>query len=447
MRGADIRPIFETVLPEELLMRLANDCGFQQRERKLDSVAFLRAMISAASRGEAGRQFAILNTYYESGATRVVRGAFYRWFSPALEKVMHEVSERALGLARAATPDLPGWLGEVVRDWILVDATQVMLDDALKAKYPGTSGQASMKIHKHFSVGVGTTLRYFLTPGKEQDITHLHLDESWRGLGLITDLGYASTRLLRECERHGVTYVIRLKQSWKPKVDRLVRGTLSGPLVAGSDLDVLLEDEVLVLDGKAIDADVTLGNGSGLVRARLVCVHTPKGPCWYLTNLARRVGHRQIADLYRVRWEIELDNKLHKSCYQLDEIGARTGHAARALVHASMTAAALACLVAHQHRLHETRPKQPGTPRTVAPIHVQTLARVLAFGAETIAHALTLEGNAAVQEWDRLAEMWSWRGQDPNWRSAPSILDQLRGWKVTPGRPRRARLSTEKREN
>lgn len=430
-------------------MRLAEESGFQQRERKLDSVAFLRAMIIAASRGEAGRQFAVLNAYYESGATRVVRGAFYRWFSPALERVMEEVAERALGLARAAAPDLPGWLGEVVRDWILVDATQIQLEDALIKEYPGTSGQASMKIHKHFSVGVGTTIRYQLTAGKEQDITHLHLDESWRGLGLIADLGYASTRLLRECDEYGVTYVIRLKQSWKPKVERLVTGRLVGPLVAGSDLDVLLEDEVLILGDEPIDADVTVGHGARAVRARLVCVHTPKGPCWYLTNLSRRIGHNQIADLYRVRWEIELDNKLDKSCYQLDGIGAKTGHAARALVHASMTAATIACLVAHQHRLHETRPKRPNTPRTVAPIHVQTLARVLASGAETIARALTLDGDAATREWDRLAEMWSWRAQDPNWRSAPSILDQLRGWKITRGRPKHAKLrgSTGRKPN
>src|SRR5690554_1436252 len=38
---------------------------------------------------------------------------------------------------------------------------------------------------------------------------------------------------------------------------------------------------------------------------------------------------RTVADLYRVRWEIELDNKLDKSCHRLDQIGARTAPAVR----------------------------------------------------------------------------------------------------------------------
>jgi hypothetical protein len=203
MRGADVRKVFETVLPADVLGQLAEEAGFQQRERRLHSVAFLRSMMIAASRGEAGRQAAVAAAYYESGATKVVRGAFYRWFNPRLEQVMEKVSRRALEFARNQPRDLPGWLGEVVTDWILVEATQVHLEDALIDEYLGTSGQASMKLHKHFSVGVGTTIRYDMTPRKEQDITHLHLDESWRGLVLMVDLGYASKRLLNECEQYG----------------------------------------------------------------------------------------------------------------------------------------------------------------------------------------------------------------------------------------------------
>jgi hypothetical protein len=33
-------------------------------------------------------------------------------------------------------------------------------------------------------------------------------------------------------------------------------------------------------------------------------------------------------------------------------------------------------------------------------------------------------------------------GKDPNWRRSPSILDQLRGWTIRPGRPRKAKLAS-----
>jgi hypothetical protein len=257
---------------------------------------------------------------------------------------------------------------------------------------------------------------------------------------LLADLGYASLDLLQACDRHGVHYVIRLKENWKPKVDHVARGELSGAFVPGLDLDVLLDAEVLKLDGKVIDADVRVGRGSRQVRCRLVGVPTEKGYCFFLSSLPPRIAARSVADLYRVRWEIESDNKLDKSCLRLDEIGARTGPAVRALLHASMVASVMVCLLAHQHRLAEAPPPRAGTERKRPPIHAQALARMVSFCAHSIARAMELSGRAAEQEWARLALLFSYE-TDPNWRRSPSILDQMRGWKVTPGKPRKARAA------
>ena len=38
-----------------------------------------------------------------------------------------------------------------------MDSSTVKLDDRLKGEYPGTGDYAALKVHKHFSVGVGTT--------------------------------------------------------------------------------------------------------------------------------------------------------------------------------------------------------------------------------------------------------------------------------------------------
>lgn len=50
---------------------------------------------------------------------------------------------------------------------------------------------------------------------------------TWRGLGVLLDLGYASFKLLRDCHEHDVRFVIRLKDSWKPRVQHVARGKLS----------------------------------------------------------------------------------------------------------------------------------------------------------------------------------------------------------------------------
>lgn len=439
MTGADVRGVFTEILPDDVLMEVVKTTGLQQRVRKMDALVFLRTMIISAATGYGGRQADAMKVYFSWGAPQVVRGGFYAWFGEPLERTMEAVRDRAFAYAARQPLDLPGVLGSEVRDWHIVDSSTVKLAKELLDEYPGAGDYAAIKIHKRFSVGLGTTIDYHFSPAREHDAPHLRIDESWRGLGLLCDLGYASGALLRDCETFGVTYVIRLKENWQPKVQSITRGTVTATFAKGTDLDLLLKDETLLLDGKVIDARVTVGRKA--IECRLVGIPTPDNHYrFYLTNLVPNVAPRTVADFYRVRWEIECDNKLDKSCSRLDEIDARTGPAVRALLHASMISSIMVCLLAHHHRRREAPPPRPGAERTKPPIHPQTLARNLAYGASFIARAFELKGAAATREWARLAALYS-RDHDPNWRRSPSVLDQMRGWKISPGRPKRERIA------
>jgi hypothetical protein len=443
MQGADVRRVFETILPEEPLLELVREARLQERERKLDAIALVRAMIIAAATGYGGRQADVMRIYFENGAERVARGGFYGWFGPALEQVMLSVVRRALDYGKAMPLDVPGILGEQVTDWHIVDSSTVKLDKALMAEYPGTGDYAALKVHKRFSVGLGTAIDYHLSPAREHDNLHLTIDESWKGLGVLLDLGYASFKLIRDCNKHGVHFIIRLKDSWKPKVQHIARGNVTRTFLAGTDLDALIEGETLVLDGKVVDMDVGFGKGGEAARCRMVGVPTPEGAYrFYLTSLPPSVGPRQVADLYRVRWEIESDNKLNKSMLHLDEIGARTGAAVRAMVHASMVSSIIACILAHHHRLDEAPPPRANAERKTPPVHPQALALAMASASNRIASAMVLQGKTALEEWEFIAQHLAHLGKDPNWRRSPSILDQLRGWKIGPGRPRKTRLAS-----
>lgn len=439
MTGADVREVFSVILPDDILMAVVKATGLQQRVRKMDALVLLRTMIISAATGYGGRQADAMKVYFQWGAPPVVRGGFYAWFGQPLERTMEVVRDRAFAYAARQPLDLPGVLGSEVRDWHIVDSSTVKLAKELFGEYPGAGDYAAVKVHKRFSVGLGTTIGYHFSPAREHDAPHLCVDESWRGLGLLCDLGYASGALLRDCEACGVTYVIRLKENWQPKVQSVTRGTLTATFAKGTDLDLLLKDETLLLDGKVIDARVTVGRQE--IECRLVGVPTPENHYrFYLTNLVPNVAPRTVADLYRIRWEIECDNKLDKSCSRLDEIDARTGPAVRSLLHASLISSMMVCLLAHHHRRREAPPSRPGAERTTPPIHPQTLARNVGCGAIVIARAFELKGAAATKEWARLAALYS-RDHDPNWRRSPSVLDQMRGWRISPGRPKRERIA------
>jgi hypothetical protein len=274
-------------------------------------------------------------------------------------------------------------------------------------------------------------VRYHFSPAREHDSRHLQIDESWRGYGLLADLAYASLAQLRACEAHGVRFVIRLKDNWKPTVDYLARGQLTQEFFAGTDLDALLAEDTLRLDGQVVDADGHVGKGKAAVHVRLVGVPTPKGYCFLLTNLPPRISPRQVADLYRVRWEVELSIRLDKSVNRLDAIDTEPPCTLKTLLHASLIASTIAALLAHTHNV-QTRPQQAGEPRTEAPLHPRRLALQLAVSCQSIAHAFELKGAAARQRWNKIAELLMHGGRDPTWRRRPSVLDQLRGWRRQP---------------
>ena len=318
-----------------------------------------------------------------------------------------------------------------MKDWYIVDSTTVTVRDALREEFPGTGDYAAIKVHKVLSVGCGAPVHYHFSPAREHDSRHLEIDAAWQGCGLLADLAYASLARLRACEAHQVSFVIRLKENWKPKVNYIARGQVTQAFFPGTDFDTLLEDETLVLDGRAIDADVHVGGDKHPVHLRLVGVQSPKGYCFFLTNLPAHIGPRQVADLYRVRWEVELSIRLDKSVNRLDAIDAERSCTLKTLLHASLISSTIAALLAHTHNL-QTRPQQPGAPRTEAPLHPRRLALQLAVSCQSIAQAFELKGVEATQRWNKIAALLTHSGRDPNWRRRPSVLDRLRGWKRQP---------------
>ena len=433
-------------MPDEALAEIIAAARFEERSRKRDAVKLVRAMVIAASTGYGGRQADVMRVYFEAGAPRVVRGGFYSWFGSALEKVMKAVADRALEFVRQQALDVPGVLGRDVSDWHIVDSTTVRLDDNLMHVFPGTGDYAAAKIHKRFSVGLGTLYGYSISPAREHDAPHLTVDESWRGLGLLADLGYASLKLLADCQEHGVHFVIRLKENWKPRVLAVGRGDFRKVFLPGTDLDVLSANGTVAFEGKVVDVDVELGRAARTVQCRLVGVPVADGAYrFYLTSLPASTGPLQVADLYRVRWEIESDNKLDKSCSHLDAIGARTESSVRALIHASLISSMIACSLVHAARISDAPPPALQAERTTPPLHPQTLARAMGSAALMIAGAFDESGADADLAWKKIAEHLTHLGTDPNWRRTPSILDQLRGWRISPGRPRSERVATSSR--
>jgi Transposase DDE domain len=340
---------------------------------------------------------------------------------------MAALADRALAYARARRVDLSRILAEV-KGWYSVDSTMVAVRDGLREEFPGTGAYAALKVHQVLSVGCGAPVRYQFSPTREHDRWRLQIDVSWQGWGLLADLVYISLARLRACHVCNGRVVICLKDNWKPNVEHIARGQVTQEFLPGSDLNTLLDGHIFTLNGRATDADVRVANSKHPLHLRLVWVNTRKGYGFFLTNLPPTVGPRQVADLYCVRWDVELRMKMDKSVHRLDQFDAEPSCAAKALLHAPLMASIIAALLAYSHRL-QTRPSHEGRVRTEAPPHLRRLVLRLAVSCQVMAPAFAPTGTAAKRRWQQIAVLPTPSGKDPNGRRRPSVLEQVCSWK------------------
>jgi hypothetical protein len=366
----------------------------------------------------------------------VARSACSRWFEAPLAQWMEALAQRGRAYAHAQQVDLAGPLGGVT-DWSRVDSTTVPGRDALHEELPGTGDDAALKVHQVGSVGCGAPGRDHCSPARAHDRRHRTMDAAWRGGGLLADLGDARRERLRAGNAPEVRVVRRLQDHWKPQVDDMARGQVPQEGFPGTDLEALLAEEIRVLDGRAIEAAVHGGGDKRRLHLRLGGVHTPTGSGVFRTNLPPRIGPRQGADRYRVRWEVERRIRLDPSVHRLDALDAERPCSLQTLLHASRLASTIAALLAHTHPL-KTRPTPADKPRMEAPLHPRRLAWPRAVSCQSSAHAFDLQGGEAQRRGDKMAARLTHSGKDPNGRRRPSVRDQRRGWTRQPMTRKRA---------
>jgi hypothetical protein len=436
MTPEQVRAIFEKALSGREIVELARRHKVVERNNVIQIAELVLALALSARTHSGGRQADVLRTYEDLVARTLVRGTFYARFTADLEKLVEELLSGALDAAEAEPVLLPPGLA-FVKDWLIVDSTTVRLHDALKGEYRGTGDYAALKVHKTFSIGRYNLLNFHLSPAHEHDSRHCLVDESLAGYGLLLDLGYASHDRLRTCVEHGVEAVIRLKTGWRINVETVHEGAVLTEKLFDEPVDfkLLFESQQVRFENGQLDIDVRLGKGELSIPLRLVALEVPgKGVCAFLTTLTRGQASAELVGLlYRLRWEIERDNKLNKSDFSMDDMDCRKGCSARTLVYGALLGSVLVNRVVHQdHREKATA----SVPATTGPMHARLVAMVLMAGCQTLATAL-LEPETTTA-WVGLASRLE-SARDPNWRRRPSVLDTMLGFVAPPGRSRRAK--------
>ncbi len=440
MDPTKLADVMRTALPREKVMAFAREFKVVQRESVIDIVELVNALVLTSRSPAGGRQADVLRAYVDATRVEPVRGAFYARFNTQLEHLFERLTLESLAAAQNDPVLLPVGL-QGVKDWLIFDSETVKLHRDLMPTYPGAGNYAALKVHKAFSLGRHNTIDYEISPARTHDSKCFKVTEALGGYGLLFDLGYASHDRLRDCLRHDVRFVVKLKTGWKARLKSVDVGEVRD-LFEGTDFAEAIALGQLSFEDGVLDADVVLGSGRDAYPARLVAIETPsKGVCVFLTNLDReRHQPKLVADLYRLRWEIEKSNKLDKSDFCLEDLDCRKVCSARTMIIASLLGSSIVGRLIHADHCALAAERAKRKPMKHGPLHARLLA--MAMAAFHVRITAAIEPSAPISDWDRIASGLDHLARDPNWRRRPSVLDSLYGFTTTPGRNRRQKAIT-----
>lgn len=347
-----IRAAVESVLPEALIEELARQHGVLRRQRKLDLVLFIRALVLGFA-AHSGRSLCGFRRLYQriAGVT-IARSSFHARFTEDLVSMLRALVEKSLEGAQQ-TRHLSGALSAFL-EVLAIDSSIVRVTPKLAAQWPGAwahHSPAAVKLTAVTNV-VGRDLRRVrMVPGSRHDI-HLLDVGSWLVDRLVVfDLGFYSAKVFQHIDGQGGYFLSRLRKAANPFIIESFEN--SGGEAVGYRLkewQVRTTESVIDVEAKMTYQDRPLKLRKFSVPFRVVALWHEPSQTWhrYITNAPPEMLPAKLCSaIYASRWEIELLFKELKSQYRIEEFASKSGP-----VNLSLICAALLTLIVSR-RLHQ----------------------------------------------------------------------------------------------
>jgi hypothetical protein len=341
----------ELLDPERLAAR-AEDLRIKKRDRVHHLGLIVDAMVLSAlqrSTDTDGRLLDAQRTYEGIGGAASSKTSFRGNVRQAVP-LMWDTLRRRITTIQAASDDseMRGRL-KAFSDVLIPDGCAFKLAAALSNVYAGTSQPAELKLHAVYSVCAGGATSVKMARGSEHDSDGFW-PKTWEKNALyIWDLGFVNNQRFVDAVKADAHVLQRLKDSMNPVVLASYGPTgARRELSDGQGKHLTLHEACAfgyVHKQAVLDLDVEITDEkSGTVAARVVCVPFGGEDRYYLTTLPRAIfTPHDIAELYRIRWEVELFFRGWRGAMRLDEVR-RISHPSSlaAVVLASLLAAVMA---------------------------------------------------------------------------------------------------------
>lgn len=342
----------EMLCPERVLA-LAEDMRVVERMRVHHAGLVVNSLVLSAlqrSTDTEGRWLDAQRVYEMLGGCRSGKTSFRNNVRKVLPVMQQLLRRRLTSLSdRAGDETLRGRLRQF-RDVLIPDGCAFKIASALSGVYAGTGADAELKLHAVYSVAAGGCISVERSAGSVHDSDGLHPDR-WEADALyIWDLGYNSHERFVDAVEGGAHVLQRLKDGANPVVVASYGLTGVPRAVADDDGQPMRLADATGFDRlhrrHVLDLDVEIKDRTRKVVARVVCVPFGGEDRYYLTTLPRAIfSPHDVAELYRVRWEVERFFRGWRGALRLDEVR-RLSHSDS--LNAAVTASLLAAAFAHE---------------------------------------------------------------------------------------------------
>jgi len=222
-------------------------------------------------------------------------------------------------------------MGKMLAAWREIPCgRRLMIVDATVLTGPGSKG-SDWRVHMLYDPRRAVPCGVKISDHKQGETLALH---DLRGGDLVLgDRGYGHFRGFVSALAKGADVLVRVEANQMKVYDlggeRIYLEILAGQVPKAGSLDFEL---------------VWHGPGQDCRRVRIIGTRTAKGDvCWLATNLsADDLSNTAAAELYRVRWQIELLFKRMKSLLEMDDLRSREGPTAKAFILSKLITAFLA---------------------------------------------------------------------------------------------------------
>jgi hypothetical protein len=263
---------------------------------------------------------------YEDIGGAVTGATSFRNQGRKMLPMLRRLLRRRLASFAATTeqPELRGRLRDFA-DVLIPDGCAFKIAAALSNVYAGTSQPAELKLHAVYSVRAGGVISADRTAGSVHDSDGFWPERWERGALYLWDLGYVNNERFVDAALAGAHVLQRLKSGANPIA--IASYGLTGErreLLGDEQQAIRLNDACdhgYVHRQRVLDLDVKIAHDERDVVARVVCMPFGGEDRYYLTTLPREIfTAHDVAELYRMRWEIELFFRGWKGAMRLEEV-------------------------------------------------------------------------------------------------------------------------------